>query len=214
MTPTPESLEQQQDFPERLAIASGPQEGLQHEQAEKVRRLLGPEVMEAPIVEDEPTLLPIRSASPEKQQVADEHATDDVEAILDDMQHLAQELVDLGTEHRVENWSDQWPIFANIRSHRLATREGRIIEQLQHGVGQLEQIVHEQHMFLDLGALREAVFGVKKPSGWKKALGTLLPSLRTFHRSVFVSRSEKIREAASDLSQQMRDSNRLAREVA
>ena len=170
--------------------------------------------MAAPIVEDDPTSLPIAGASPEKQQVVDDHATDEMEGILDDMQHLAQELVDLGTEHRVENFSDVWPIFANIRSHRLATREGEIIEQLQRGVGQLEQIASEQHLLLDLGTLREAVFRVKKPGGWKKVVGSFIPALRTFHRSVFVSRMEKIREAVSNLSKLMRERNRPAREVA
>jgi|CXWL01.1.fsa_nt_gi hypothetical protein len=146
-------------------------------------------------------------AAPTRSSVAREEneAYGDVQQRLDDLEDLASDLVQKSTEHRVEDFRDRLPIFSNIRSHKLATREGEVMQQMKTDLVGLKQSIAASGMQIDITALEKMIDDLSVPGGITKAFATLIPGIRTFHRGVVVTRFEDLKKATGFLKRQVRD---------
>jgi len=127
------------------------------------------------------------------------HAWSELNRLLTDIENDAVELGQKNLEHRVPDLRDKLPIFANIRSHKLATKEGKVVERMQSSMAELASLVQRNELAIDVSALAKAVSTLKIPGGITKGIATVLPPLRHLHRSVTTTRAEEVRDAALDL---------------
>ena len=136
---------------------------------------------------------------------------EDAKETLEDIGELAQTLTSLNMEHRVGDAWDSLPIFANIRSHKLANKEARAIDRLHSLVRKLETIVYQNNLPLDLDQLVSCVSRIKAPGGVSKWIGTIFTSFRELHRGFTPQRAENLREALQNLRRQARQASRAVR---
>jgi hypothetical protein len=127
-----------------------------------------------------------------------------LEETLEEIERIASELIQKNMEHRLGDFRDMVPIWANVRSHKLATREGVIIDRLKREVAGLQALVDANHIPLDLTDLLHWTDKQSKPGGFGKALATIF-LVRQFHRSLSTPRKEHLKEAASNLRAIVRD---------
>lgn len=165
----------------------------------RVGQLVGDEMRE--VAEEEKTTFQEMQTAPEvaPQENPNKDKLQDVERMLQNIEQIVSDLVQKNMEHRVVDLRDRLPIFANIRSHRLAGREGQLIQNLQREAATLQEFVEAQGLQIPLGSLMDKVMTLKIPGGVTKWLATILVTPRTWHRSFMTPRFEAIKAEASDL---------------
>lgn len=141
-------------------------------------------------------------------------ARDDAMEVLEDIEDAMSELLQKGLEHRVEDVRDVIPILANIRSHKLATREAEVIELVRQDAAELEGLVLKHGIALDLTEFTKVVKSIGKPGGVTKLLATLLPGFRAFHRGFAAPKIEKLKMIVSNLQREVRERRRESRAAA
>lgn len=119
--------------------------------------------------------------------------------LLRDIQSVAASLRGKSLEHRVEDFRDRIPIWANIRSHKLAGREGEQIENMHAMVRELRALVVMHNLPINIDRLESLIFDVKKPAGVSKWVATFFTGLRGFHRGWTADTLEEISVEAGTL---------------
>ncbi len=126
-------------------------------------------------------------------------AMEQAKDLIRDIKESASSLRGNGLEHRVQDFRDRFPIWGNIRSHRLATREGEQIDSMHESMRALRELVARSGLPLDLDRLEQLVFGVSKPAGISKFLGSVFTGFREFHRGWTADTLENISVEAGKL---------------
>ena len=165
---------------------------------DRVDRLMGDEMRE--VAEEEKTASRETQAAPVAQQEADpnKEKLQIAERMLENIEDLAGDLVRINMEHRLPDARDMLPVFANIRSHALAGREGQLIENLQREATNLRTFVEDQDILaqVPLESIMDKVMQLKIPGGVSKWLATILVWPRNWHRNVMAPQFETIKAAA------------------
>ncbi len=134
---------------------------------------------------------------------ASERNRAEVEDSLEEIATQALTLSQMNMEHRVDDFRDWIPIWANVRSHTLATKEGQTISTIKAEYEKLQALVSQSAIKLDLNQLSQMVDALKVPFGFTKWVATLAGT-RTLHRAIFAPSAEKLRAEASKLKRQVR----------
>jgi len=130
--------------------------------------------------------------------------TREAHAVLDHIGDLAHSLVSAGQEHRTSKIWERLPIFGNIRSHTLATKEAEIIHELRAEMRHLETLVEQHRLPMDITALKQAVNKVGAPGGVTKLIASLAYPVRRLHRGAFGHRRENINRESQKLRSSLR----------
>src|SRR3989338_2931308 len=124
-------------------------------------RILGPEITRDRVD---------RLMGDEMREVAEEEKTASRETQAAPVAQLEGDLVRINMEHRLPDARDMLPVFANIRSHALAGREGQLIENLQREATNLRTFVEDQDILaqVPLESIMDKVMQLKIPGGVSK----------------------------------------------
>ena len=161
--------------------------------------VLGPESFED-AQEGLATSLQYTAAEP-SSEIGKEASVENATAarLLEDIQDLASELASMNMEHRVRDFRDTIPIWANIRSHKLAGREAEVITNIKADYNEVKRLLPN----MDLAELDGLIGSLSAPGGVSKLFGSVT-LLRGAHRSIFAPKAEKVRSAVSRLRRQLR----------
>jgi hypothetical protein len=126
-------------------------------------------------------------------------------------------LVDATRTHQIEELQDGIPIWANIRSGRIAEEESNLLLAIQNDCKYLEDLLSKSTIgsSLNLVALKEKIGGVHRSDGWARRMGSLFPRIRAAHRDLTKGKLDEVIKVIDDLSRQvdaMDSTSMLARE--